>query len=79
MLEQYIYFLNEKLNGEIDLSLKKYIDTKASSEFGIDFNDKKKITNIMTFRGVVLTKNKFDKFIRKYIPEKKQHHREKVL
>ena len=29
MLEQYIYFLNEKLNGEIDLSLKKYIDTKV--------------------------------------------------
>ncbi len=29
MLEQYICFLNEKLNGEIDISLKKYIDTKV--------------------------------------------------
>ena len=60
-----------KKTGKYVVETPTTVVSVKGTEFLVDFNDKKKITNIMTFRGVVLTKNKFDKFIKEVHPGEK--------
>ncbi len=60
-----------KKTGKFDVETPTTVVSVKGTEFLVNFDPEQKITDVMTFRGVVLVKNKFDKFIKEVHPGEK--------
>ncbi len=60
-----------KKTGKYDIETPTTVVSVKGTEFLVGFDTKKMMTSIMTFKGVVLVKNKSDKFIKEVHPGEK--------